>query len=233
MHIIIRASGERTEKRCIELARNQGTVHVIRAHPFGESIRQTYKKAIELKQEFIPVIDADVLLLPRVLSRAILYMNKCQRNVFCLDGKTKDKIMMKTRRAGIHIYRTSLLPMALKYVEDGKTKPESHVRKMMSAQGYKTVVGHIVFGYHDYEQWYIDLWRKSVCQSHKLAGMIRNSGIRHKWHKMAKIDNDYRVILAAHAHGNNIRGKIIVDARIDYGAAAMLKKLGIKEKGEL
>ncbi len=232
MHIIIRACGERTEKKCIELARLQGDVHIVHAHPFGESIRQTYKLAIELGQEWIPVIDADMLLYSGTLERGIYRLKKSKKNIFCLDGKTDDKIMMRRRRAGVHIYRTSLLSHALKYVEDDKTKPESHVRKMMERKGYKTTVGSIVYGCHDYEQYYRDLWRKAVAQSHKLAGMITRRTVQ-MWVMKSIKDRDYKVILAAHQHGKQIHNKICIDSRLCYGAEDGLKKLKIKEKPEL
>ena len=229
MHIIIRACGERTEQRCIKIAQKQGEVHVIHACPFGESIRQTYKLALELGQEWIPVVDADVLLYSGTLARGIYRLNKSKKNIFCLDGKTDDKIMMRRRRAGVHIYRTSLLRQALRFVEDDKTKPESHVRKMMERKGYKTSVGSVVYGCHDYEQYYRDLWRKSVAQSHKLAGMITRRTIA-QWAMKSVKDRDYKVILAAHQHGKRIDGKICIDSRLCYGAEEGLKKLGIREK---
>jgi hypothetical protein len=75
MEIIVRASGERTENECIRLASKQGNVHIIRAFPFGESIRQTYKLALTFNQKWTPVIDADVLLNPDVLDKAIKHLN--------------------------------------------------------------------------------------------------------------------------------------------------------------
>jgi hypothetical protein len=233
VYIIVRACGERTERECIKQARKQGTVYVVREHPFGESIRKTYELAIELNQKWMPVIDADVILSPGTLSKAVKWLDGQKKNVFCLDGKTKDKIMMSIRRAGIHIYRTSLLPDAMRYIDDSRVKPESHVRKSMEKHGYKTVVGGIVFGVHDYEQYYVDLWRKSVCQTKKLGGVIRKTNITKKWALLAKRDDDYRVILAAHNHGIKHASKIIIDSRITYGAEEGIAALGLKEKGEM
>ncbi len=233
MNIIIRTCGERTERRCIELARMQGTVHVVRAIPFGECLRQSYALALKLGDDFTPMIDGDVILSPGVLDKAIRWMRTQSRSSFCLDGKTHDKIMMRDRRAGIHIYRTALLPMALKYVDDTRLKPESHVRKSMEKHGHGTIVGPIVFGYHDYEQYYRDLWRKSVAQCHKLAGLIRRSNIRAHWDAAAKKDADYRVIIAGHHHGSKLREKPMIDVSLNYGAAEGLKALGLEEKGEL
>lgn len=232
MNIIVRACGERTEKECIRLAEKQGRVHVVRTMPFGESIRQTYALMATFDQEWTPVIDADVLLYPDVLAKAVRELTG-MKNVFCLDGKTDDKIMMCRRRAGIHIYKTVLAAAGMKYVDDNRVKPESHVRKCMEKLGYKTHVSKIIFGKHDYEQYYRDLWRKSACQTKKLAGKIAGSHIREKWRIMARTDKDYAVVLAAHNFATRSCSKIIIDARIDYGARYGLQKLRIKEKGIL
>ncbi len=233
MKIIIRCSGERTEKKCISLAKMQGSVHIIRAIPFGETLRQAYKLATELNQEWVPMIDADVLLSPGTLKKAMQYLKTCRDNIFCLDGKTKDKIFLRKRRAGIHIYRTSMLSYAKKFIDNKQLKPESHVRKEMSKMGYLTVPGPVVFGLHDYEQYYRDLWRKAVMQTQKLAGMIRRSKIPKRWKILALADDDFRVILAAHRHGMEAPRKIRIDSRIDYGSTVGIKRLCLKEKGEL
>lgn len=234
MKIIIRACGERTEKKCIQLAKKQGTVYVVKAHPFGETMRQSYKLAMELRQEWIPMVDADVLLYNGVINRAIAYLKSLKKkNIFCLDGKTNDKIFLRVRRAGIHIYKTDLLPEAIKFINDKSIKPETHVRKVMIELGYKTDKGgKILFGAHDYEQYYRDLWRKSVAQTQKLAGLLRRSKVVKKWQLLSRNDNDFKVILAAHRHGMGYED-IYIDSRIDYGAAEGLRLLGLKEKGKL
>jgi len=233
MEIIIRASGERTESKCIKLTENQGNVNVIRAFPFGESIRQTYLKAIELKQEFIPVIDADVLIYPHAIQAGIDDIKKASltQKIFCLDGKTNDKIFMKNRRAGIHIYKTELLETALQFIDNDHIKPETNVRNNMADLGYKTHVGDIVYGMHDFEQYYKDLWRKAVCQTEKLKKMLKKKP--EKWKKLAKTDNDFLVIYNAHVYGNKFVKDIKIDARMDFDAEKQIKILGLEEKDPL
>jgi hypothetical protein len=233
MDIIIRTCGERTTQKCIDLAKRQGNVHIISEKPFAESIRKTYLKAIELNNKWTPVIDADVLLYDDVLQKAIDELNSLPFNIFCLDGKTDDKIFNCPRRAGIHIYKTELLPEALKYITHEHIKPESNIRRHMEKQGKITYTGNIIFGKHDFEQYYCDLWRKSVCQSQKLAKMIKNKNIVQHWQKMQKIDTDFKVILEAHKYGKTLTEEIRIDADETYNAIEELDKLGIIEKGEL
>lgn len=235
MNIIVRCCGERTEKKCIELARKQGNVHIVKTRPFGESIRQSYELAMKFNQKWVPMVDGDVLLIDNSLINGLKFLNsRRENNIFCLDGKTKDKIMCCKRRAGIHIYRRSLLKHAMKYIDNNQLKPESHVRRTMNRlHGYKTVTGPVVFGYHDYEQFYADYWRKSFAQSQKLARKIRKSQIVKKWKKLASQDQDFKVILAAHRAGKMYTDKIIIDKLKDYGAKEGLRRLGIQEKGKL
>jgi len=233
MDIIIRSCGERTAKRCEELASQQGNTHTIRAVPFSESIWQSYQLAIELDQEWTPIIDADVLLYDGVLESAIKELQKQPVNVFCLDGKTDDKIFGMSRRAGIHIYRTRLLPAAMNVIAPRKIKPETHIRKEMEKLGRYTTTSRIIFGRHDYEQYYTDLWRKAVCQTQKLEKMIDRKNVVSEWAYKSKRDNDFKVILHAHMYGKKIQEKITIDARENYGAAEGLEKLGLVEKGKL
>ena len=233
MNIIIRTCGERTTQKCIDLAKKQGNVHIISEKPFSESIKKTYEKAISIGDKWTPVIDADVLLYDNTLQKAIDEMNTLPDNIFCLDGKTDDKIFGFPRRAGIHIYRTALLPDALQYITHEHIKPESNVRREMETRGHITYTGKIIFGKHDYNQYYRDLWRKSVCQSQKLAKTIIKKNIVEFWRKKAEIDTDFRVILAGHEYGRNLNTKIRIDADETYNAIEELNKMGIIEKGEM
>jgi hypothetical protein len=230
MKIIIRTCGERTTKECIRLAGKQGSVEVINAVPFGESIRLTYLKAMQYNQEWVPVVDADTLLYDNVLQPAINELAGKNDKIFCLDGNTDDKILMKKRRAGIHIYRRELLSFAMRFIDNNHIKPESNIRRQMSDLGFPTYVSGIVFGRHDYEQYYRDLWRKAVCQTRKLGGMIKNRPDR--WKELAKEDDDFFVIYHAHYYGKSLNEKIVIDRRQDFDAEENIKKLGLKEKGE-
>ena len=229
MNIIIRTTGERTEQACINSCKQQGDVHVIRAYPFGEAIRQTYELAIDLNQKWTPVIDADVIMYPDTIEKGVAEVGNA-RDVFCIDGRTDDKIMMKHRRAGIHIYRTEYLKRAFEFIDSNQLKPESHVRREMERKGFHTFTGRTIFGRHDYEQYYKDLWRKSVCQTKKLAKMIARSGIRNRWAEKALNDIDYRVILSAHEWAEKNNPEIFIDSRISYDAEENLQRLKIVEK---
>ena len=231
MKIIVRACGERTEKKCIELASLSGDVIVIRETPFAASLKKTYEIGKGLKQKWLPVIDADVLLTPCTIEQAIKELDKLDDNIFCLDGKTKDKLLCQTRRAGVHIYRVSMLERALKFIDFSHIKPETWARKCMESQGFRTHVGNIVFGLHDYEQFYCDIWRKAVTQTKKLQTKIKKHHEK-KW-KERIIDLDYKVILHARKWAKYNHPKILMDKNRDYDAVNQLQKMGLTEKGAM
>lgn len=232
MKIIVRCCGERTEKRCIELAKKQGEVFIVKnTYPFGEAIRRTYEMAMKFNDKWVCVVDADVLLFNQTLIRAVDELNGLSDNMFCLDGKTNDKILMSNRRAGIHIYRIDFLKKAIGFIDNNNIKPESNVRRKMEKLGYPTYVSKIIFGKHDFEQYYCDLWRKAICQTRKLARKIKNRPL--KWHKLSKKDKDFLVIYNAHRYGKKISHKIIIDKRCDFEAEKQIRRMGLSEKGPL
>lgn len=231
MRIIVRACGERTEKRCIELASKVGNVIVVRETPFAESVKKTYQIGKDLKQKWLPVIDADVLLNDGVILQAIRELDSLDERVFCLDGKTKDKLLCQTRRAGVHIYRVSLLNQALRFIDHTHIKPETWARKCMASQGFRTHVGDIVFGKHDYEQYYFDIWRKAVTQTKKLQTKIKKHHEK-KW-KERQSDLDYKVILHARKWAKYNHPDILMDKKRDYDAVSQIKKMGLTEKEAL
>jgi len=238
IRIIVRTCGERTTQKCVELCEKQGKTEIIEAVPFGESLRKSYKTAENYPSKWVCMIDADVLLLPGTLQGAIAELNNADAMgkppFFCLDGFCQDKIMMKRRRAGVHIYRTELLEQAYQYIDDLQLKPESHVRKSMALEGYRTYSkSPITFGLHDYEQFYTDLWRKSVCQTQKLPKRAIIAAPTWKILSTktgAKKDDDYIVIYEAHKYGIKHNPQIVIDKNVDYDAAANIALLGLTEK---
>ena len=231
----MRSSGERTRDECIRRAALIGEVELIEGvAPFSAVLRETYEIGATFEgQEWVPVIDGDVLLEEGAILRGIEEL-RGRRDIFCLDGKTKDKILAKKRRAGIHIYRRELLEAALDYVGES-LKPETRAREAMALRHRKaTFIGEVIYGRHDHEQYYRDLWRKAFIQTQKLRKTLKRRDYIGKWRQLATAgDDDYRVILAAHRAGNREEGTLRFDATENYGALEGLRRLGIEEKRPL
>lgn len=229
MKIIVRGSGERTQAECIRRANEQGHVElIVGVSPFWRALKETYELGMTFDQPWVPVVDADVLLDPGVIEAAVKELSG-SRNVFCLDGLTHDKVLNTVRRAGIHIYNRDLLETALQYATDS-IKPETRARQAMEKyHDQRTHVGRIMFGRHDHEQYYRDLYRTAYLQTVKLRTKLP----KHvkQWRQLAKTDDDYRVIMAAHQAGNEARYRHTFDSTEYYGADQALVELGLIEKG--
>jgi len=62
--VVIRSIGERTENKCYQLIEKQiskRNIFIVRKRPFTESIKESFKIAIEEKRKWLLCIDADVL----------------------------------------------------------------------------------------------------------------------------------------------------------------------------
>lgn len=231
MKIIVRACGERTAQECIRRTAQIGEVVVIEnVFPFREVLRKTLEIGSSFDQKWVPVIDADVLLKPGSVNQAMRQLRGKEHKVFCLDGLTRDKILNVKRRAGIHIFNRELMPMALDYVRDS-IKPETRVRQSMMGFGYKTYIGGIVFGKHDHEQYFRDIYRKAFIQVRKLGGKIRDLNLDQKWPQLARYDDDYKVVLAARRDSMAGKREIFFDASMYRDLAdRAIAELGLKEK---
>ncbi|MFA5703780.1 MAG: hypothetical protein WC982_09735 [Advenella sp.] len=228
VRIIVRTVGERTADECIRRASLEGDVDVISGcTPFFRVLEETYKLGSTYDQEWVPVVDGDVLLTEGKITAAVKVLSE-MNGVFCLDGKTDDKILNMKRRAGIHIYRRDLMEAALQYVTES-IKPETRARQAMELNhAARTYVGDIVFGLHDYEQYYRDLYRKAYLQVKKLGGKIGR--VKKKYPMWAQNDDDYKAILAGHIAGTERRYKHVFDAAQYYGADDAIARLGLREK---
>jgi len=61
--IIVRTIRERTADECIRRAAQIGDVDIVHQFtPFCDALRETYRRGMNYSQEWVPVIDADVLL---------------------------------------------------------------------------------------------------------------------------------------------------------------------------
>ena len=98
MIIIVRSCGERTTRECARRAAAHGMPEIITAQPFGETMRQTYRRGIEIagSQRWLPVIDADVLLFGDTIAQAVpSWTSLTVRTQRVLSGRqTVDKIML-------------------------------------------------------------------------------------------------------------------------------------------
>jgi hypothetical protein len=237
-HLVIRGTGERTEAAALELAKPQlATEHeisCIHCSPFEEALRATYEAGIRAGKQWTITLDGDVLLRPGALAELVKSAQEMPAHYFQLEGRIYDKVTGQYRQAGHRIYRTELLPAALKQLPAAGTqlRPETFVVLQMNSRGHPYRHVGCVVGLHDFEQSYSDLYQKALVHSKKTTVML--SRLIERCSRRAHEDTDFLVLLKGIWDGLTIEKSVTLDRRLYVNqATAALEELGIQEKADI
>jgi hypothetical protein len=217
--VMIRSVGERTEFLCRELVLAQGlpeeNVAVIKQIPFGRSLYASYEAGIASNRLWTLCLDADILLLPGSIREMVRFAEKQALSVFEVRGLVLDKFFGGPRQAGAHLYRTSLLPQALKFIplEQDQIRPEQHTLNAMKAQGFPWKRMDYLTGIHDFEQYYRDIFRKCFVQAHKHQEYAEI--FISYWPEQGSRDFDYKIALKGYIEGLEYQGDVRIDVQQD------------------
>lgn len=236
--VIIRSIGERTEKCCYDRIRHQvpaANIHIVRERPFTEAVRKTFQVAMRENRKWTCVVDADILVMPRIFEKMTDYAETVDDNVFSIIGTILDKFLESPRVGGVHLYRTRFIKHAMAMIPDpyAAIRPENHVLNMMKKQGFPFVLNDIVSGLHDYEQYYRDVYRKCFIHAKKNATLVEV--MLPQWRRMAEQDPDYQVAIAAFHAGLKYPGKTSIDINAPFmdKFQDVMRTLSLSEKTEL
>ncbi len=234
--VLIRSVGERTETLCREIILSQGipaeNIILIKKTPFTLALRAAYEAGIACNQPWTFCIDADVLLLPGSIQKMLALAEKQKSNVCEIQGRVLDKFLGGAREAGNHLYRTSLLKIALENLPEDPNilRPETDTLAAMKRNGYPNVSVSLLVGIHDFEQYYRDIYRKCFVQAHK--HLEYSQLYLSYWPSRAIHDSDYEVALNAYFDGIKYQGDVQIDAQQDI-YAHFFEKLRLAEKPEI
>lgn len=232
--VIIRSAGERTQETCLELVRLQGIadeqIIVIREAPFSRALRASYEAGIARGHPWTLCLDADVLLLPNAIHQMIRLAQKQPASVFEMRGLILDKFFGGARQGGIHLYRTSLLPLALEVPLQEHIRPEQHVLDAMHTRGYPHRRVNYLVGLHDFEQYNRDIFRKCFVQARKHQEYAEI--FLSYWPQQAHTDPDYRVAISGLTAGLDYEGELRIDTRQDI-YRERFEGMAIPEKPDL
>ncbi|MDR9366927.1 MAG: glycosyltransferase [Balneolaceae bacterium] len=236
--IIIRSSNERTTKICKDLVEKQaldGKVVVIRKKPFKLALEECFRTAIRQQATWLITVDADMLILPGTIEKLYKTAEQMPAHYLQLQGRILDKITGSIRKAGPRIYRVSLLEKALNISEssdNNNIRPEAHVVSEMGQSGHPSRYIPTVTCLHDYEQYYADLYRKSIVHAKKHHEFVADI-ISRAASKMQK-DDDFKVILKAVWDGLTRNIEVSADSRLfQKRAEEALAELGLTEKNDI
>jgi hypothetical protein len=233
--VVIRSVGERTEKLCREIIGTQiahRNIFLVREKPFARAVQRTFQTGIDQGRPWTLAVDADTLLLPGVLQYLCEYAVTQEADFFKAQGLIIDKFLSSPRPAGPHLYRTAHLHAALHYIPEcfEDLRPETFILKKMKERGFSVMKADIVIGFHDFEQYYCDIFRKIFLHSKKHPRDAKL--IKTQWAQLAHNDYDYAVALSAYENGLSYRGAVTADAdsvHVRY-FEALTRALNIQEK---
>lgn len=212
---IVRSVGERTEKTCYELLCQQiqsDKIVIINESPFSKAIQKTFEIGIDFNLDWTLCIDADVLLCQDAVKQLISVAENAQEDIFVVQAFVLCKFFGGIRPAGNHLYKTKHLKKALSYVADPSfIRPETETMNRMVAQGLSYIEKSFPIGLHDYEQFYKDIYRKSLVQAKKHSTLEKSLFVPF-WSRMAKIDLDFQVALWGLEDGLNFNDQVRIDA---------------------
>lgn len=237
VHLVIRSTGERTTGVARQLALQtlpEKSVTVVEEAPFEQALRATYLAGIGVDQKWTMTLDADVLLRPGAIEDLLREAERMPAHYAQVEGHIFDKITGRFRQAGQRIYRTALLPLALTCIpENGsQLRPEYFTLTRLREKGHPSHLSKILMGLHDFEQYYCDLYRKSVVHAAKHKNMLGDIITRCIERRVN--DSDYEVILKGLWAGLTIDSPVTIDSgRYVEQAERAIASLGLREKGVL
>jgi len=161
---IIRSIGERTEdfsKHLLEKQLNEVFL-VKNIIPMKNMTLECLNIGINSKADYIITCDADVFILPNMVEFMINKMKK--HNSPLITGHTKSKFFGK-REGGIRIWNSSFLHKIKDILNNNindKLRPEAFIHTNI-----KGLLIDKITSYHEYEQYYVDIYNKFVNQSIK------------------------------------------------------------------
>ncbi|MDA8016064.1 MAG: hypothetical protein MPN21_01350 [Thermoanaerobaculia bacterium] len=236
--VVLRCAGERTESVCRQLLADQvpdENLAILRERPFEKALERGFEHALESKSQWTVCVDADVLIAPALIPFLVDVASDLPSDHFGFTGYIYDKFLRRKRAGGPHTYRTALLAEALGYLPrvHGSLRPETEVKRHMQRAGKPWATPKLIFGLHDFGQYYRDIFRKMVVRAFRARGDDKLNMYLTRVQSQAAYDIDAKVALMGLRHGGSIRddAQVSLDARA-YRATAeqVLREAGIDEK---
>lgn len=194
---IVRCVTERTRDLCVHLLAREVSpenIEVVCEKPFSQAIRKSFELGIRYDLDWTLCVDADVLIRPGAVAELLAYGEQTDPSIFEVQGMVRDKTLGIRRAAGNHLYRTALLPLALKEIpaEGSTLRPETQMLFNMAKIGYPFIQTSCLVGLHDFEQFHGDLYKKAFLQGAKFKKYF--PPIYEYVIEKAREEDDFRVI---------------------------------------
>lgn len=234
--VIIRSVNERTESLCKKLILQQGIpanqIIIVNEIPFSKALQKSFEEGMKANYKWTFCVDADVLLRPGSIEKMLGFAQSTDENTLEIQGFVLDKFFGGPRPAGNHLYRTSLLPMALKEIpnEGVDIRPESRTLTAMAKMGYPFKSVDYIVGIHDDYQYNYDIFRKCFVQAFKHSD--RYALFMSIWKTQANFDQDFKVALQGFAEGVLHQGEVFINKDLQV-FRDKFESAGLSEKAVL
>lgn len=230
--VIIRSAYERTEALCSHLIKQQvdeKNVIVIHERPFSTAVRRSFELGVDYNLDWTLCVDADVLVASTSISALISSAKRHPTTLFSIQGHILDRLFNRFRPGGLHLYRTSLLPLVLQQLEitPNVIRPEGHIKTQMQDRGFSVSKSALRVGLHDYYQYYKDIFRKAFVHAYKHAERLE---LVPMWRYLSKLDKDFVIALEGWYAGQCFTGNLKMDvATLPNQINHILSKYGLVE----
>lgn len=231
--VVIRSSGERTEALCRELVLREmpiDRVHIVRAFPFEKTLSECFRIGRDSDAKWMMTLDADVLLRQGAIHDFLNEAGQLPDHFFHTEGLIFDKLTGRYRKAGHRMYRVSMLEKAMGLIPEAgsEIRPEFTTVNRMAAAGFLSRETSTVYGIHDFEQYFEDVYRKCFVHARKHREWV--GGLIEYWQGESD-DADFRIALKALYDGLTIGIRVSIDKRLFSDMAEKaLADVGLTEK---
>lgn len=231
--VVIRKNQERTSDVCraiIEQQVPESQICIVTEKPFYKAVEKTLKSG-GFSNRWLIAVDADVLLLPDAISRMCEEASRIKKDFFFYQGAVLDKFFMGYRPAGPHLYNCEHIQRSLELKNgfEQDPRPETFIRSKMKKEGFAYVQDQTVFGIHDFEQYYSDVYKKVFRHAQKHASHRKK--IETLFNKFCDVDIDFAVAkLAINEATTNGVDVLLPDQDLDNMARKAIDRLDLSEK---
>lgn len=201
--VVIRSAQERTIKASTSLILKEvgeEDIYIIEERPFSEAVKKTFQIGLEKGKEWTLAIDADLLLIPGSISTMIKNAGEYSSELYMYQGHILDKFKGGIKQGGPHLYLTKNLNSVGQFYDEMERdlRPETFINKQMELLGFKVISDKKLFAFHDFHQFYKDIYRKSFFH-----------GIKHHrwrsflpiWMEKSEADSDFIIAVRGFIDG--------------------------------
>jgi len=176
--VVIRSSGERTEKLCYDsvmLGAQKKNIHIVKVAPFPEAVKEIINLTTKLRVKYYLQVDADVVLVKgwqKVIAKCIEKYNKGEfKNIYEIDFNVTDRFIKPNMQMGVYLCNTEFNEAKAACLEatKGLVKPEGSIRHVIKEKfNADFAYCEEVIGYHGFMQFKVDIfnrWALRTCRN--------------------------------------------------------------------